>query len=148
MNKFIACFLLSSMLSCSSSFAQSTDEKEVADRVENLRKAMIAADKAVLIKLTAEELSYGHSSGLVEDKAAFVDALVKGKSAFKSIILTDQTIKIAGDVAIVRHHFTGETNNNNVPGKIDLFVLLIWQKQNSEWKLLARQAVKTPAPSN
>jgi ketosteroid isomerase-like protein len=136
----MCCLVVSQFL-----FAQSADEKEVANRVEILRKAMIGADIPMLKQLTAEELSYGHSSGLVEDKAAFVDQYVTGKSVFRTIDLADQTLRVAGDVAIVRHHLTGDTNNNNVPGKVDLFVLLVWQKQNGEWKLLARQAARPPA---
>ncbi len=129
----------------SSLFAQTNDEKEIADRVESLRKAMIAADKTSLSELTSEDLTYGHSIGLIENKAAFIDNLVTGKSVFKTIALSDQTIKTTGDVATVRHHFVAETNNGNVPGKADLLVLLVWQKQNGKWKLLARQAVKSPS---
>jgi ketosteroid isomerase-like protein len=147
MKKIIASFLLCCLIICTSSFAQSVDEKEVADKIETLRKAMVASDTTALAELTAEELSYGHSSGLVEDKAAFIDEFITGKTVFKSITLSDQTIKIAGDVAIVRHRLTGDTNNNNVPGKVDIIILQIWQKQNGEWKLLARQAAKIPAPT-
>ena len=142
--KTIASFLLCLVLSNITLFAQSADEKEVAAAVETLRKAMIASDKPTLEKLTAEALSYGHSNGLVEDKAAFVDQFVTGKSDFVTITLADQTIKIAGDAAIVRHRLTGDTNNNKVPGKVDIIVLLVWQKQNGQWKLLARQAAKLP----
>jgi len=81
---------------------------------------------------------------ILEDKATFVDDLVKPKWVFTTIDFSDQTIKISNDVAIVRHHMTGATNNNNVPAKIDIIVLQIWQKQKGEWKLLARQAAKIP----
>jgi ketosteroid isomerase-like protein len=143
MIKMIASLILSTLLSASL-FGQSSDQKAVEAAVEKLRKAMIAADKAVLENLTSNELSYGHSSGLVEDKAAFVDQFVTGKSVFKTITLADQSIKMAGNTAIVRHRLTGDTNNSNVPGKVDIIVMLVWQKQNGEWKLLARQAAKLP----
>jgi ketosteroid isomerase-like protein len=143
MIKIIASLLVCTLLSASV-FGQSTDEKAVEAAVEKLRKAMIAADKAALESLTAEELSYGHSSGLIEDKAAFINQFVTGKSVFKTIALSDQSIKISGNTAIVRHRLIGDTNNNNVPGKVDILVLLVWQKQNGEWKLLARQAAKIP----
>jgi len=136
--------LLYFILICFSSFAQSADEKQIADRVEKFRKAMLAPDKAALEELTANDLSYCHSSGFLEDKATFVDDLVKPKWVFTSVAFTDQTIKISGDVAIVRHHMTGETNNNNVPAKVDIIVLQVWQKQKGQWKLLARQAAKIP----
>lgn len=126
----------------SSTSAQSTNEKEVAAAVENLRKAMVAADKSALENLAAEEISYGHSNGLIQDKAAFVEAIASGKNVFKTIQLSDQTIKIAGNTAIVRHTLNAEVVNSGTPGTAHIGVLLIWQKQNAKWKLLARQAVK------
>ncbi len=124
--------------------AQSKDEAAVASAVETLRKAMVDADKAVLEKCTAPELSYGHSSGKVENKAEFVEALASGKSDFVTLNLSDQTITIAGNTAIVRHMLQGETNDNGNKGTVRLIVLTVWQKQKGEWKLLARQAARPP----
>jgi hypothetical protein len=39
---------------------------------------------------------------------------------------------------------TGATNNKNVPANIDIIVLMVWQKQNGQWKLVARQAARLP----
>ena len=110
--------------------------------VENLKKAMIDGDKAGLTNITADQLSYGHSSGKVEDKATFVDNIVSGKSDFVTIELTNQTIAVSGDAAIVRHTLSATTNDGGNPGSVKLNILLIWQKQKGQWKLLARQAVK------
>jgi hypothetical protein len=120
----------------------SNDEKGVATAVEVLRKAMVDGDKKALESVAAEELSYGHSSGRVEDKASFVTSLTNGTSDFVSINIADQTIKITGNTAIVRYKMTGDTNDNNKPGTVNLGVLLVWQKQKGQWKLLARQAFK------
>jgi ketosteroid isomerase-like protein len=122
--------------------AQSADEREVAAAVENLRKAMVDADKPALENIAAEELSYGHSNGLIQDKAAFVEAIASGKNDFKTIELSGQAITIAGNTAIVRHVFHAEVVNNGTPGTAHIGILLVWQKQKGKWKLLARQAVK------
>jgi len=135
-------FTLALALLTTSGFSQSKDEKAIAAAVETLRKAMVDADKKALEDISAVELSYGHSSGLVEDKAAFVENIVSGKSDFVTITLTDQTIKVVDNTAIVRHKFTADTNNGGTPGKITLAMLLVWQKQKGEWKLLARQAAR------
>lgn len=127
--------------------AQSKDEKAVAQAVETLRKAMVDADKATLEKLTDSHLSYGHSSGKLEDKAAFVEALTSGKSDFATLNLSEQTITVAGNTAIVRHTLDADTNDNGKTGTVHLKVLLVWLKEGGEWKLLARQAVKEPAPA-
>jgi ketosteroid isomerase-like protein len=126
----------------SQAMAQTKDEVAVTQSVESLRKALIDPDKSTLEKLAADELSYGHSSGVIQDKAEFVEALVSGKSDFVSIELSEQTVKVVGNTAIVRHHFSAATNDGGKPGTVKLAILLVWQKQKGEWKLLARQAVK------
>lgn len=126
------------------SFSQSKDEKAVAEAVEKLRKAMIEASESDLKDIAAEEITYGHSSGKVEDKDAFVASIAKGINIFKTIELTEQTIKVVGDVAWVRHKFVAETADNGRPGNVRLYVLLVWVKKSGQWKLLARQAVRIP----
>jgi ketosteroid isomerase-like protein len=123
-------------------FAQSKDEQAVAAAVESLRKAMVDPDKASLDALVLDDLTYGHSNGLVQDKAAFEDALLSKSSVFVSIDLTAQTVKVVGNTAWVRHTLTATTNDGGKPGTTHLSVLLVWLKQKGQWRLLARQAVK------
>ncbi|MBL7742017.1 MAG: nuclear transport factor 2 family protein [Chitinophagaceae bacterium] len=122
--------------------AQDKAEAAVAATVEKLRKAMVDGDKAELESIASEKLSYGHSGGHVEGKAEFVEKIVSGKSDFVTIELKDQTISISGKTAIVRHRLNATTNDNGKPGEVHLLVLLVFQKENKQWKLLARQAVK------
>ncbi len=147
MQKFITCCLLFFVLCIESLPAQPVEENKIADLVEALRKAMLSPAKSVLESFAADKLSYGHSTGLIEDKAAFVDDLISGKTGFTSLDLSDQTINIAGDVAIVRNRFIAELKDA-AKTKIDLIVLMIWQKQNGQWKLLARQAAKIRETQN
>jgi ketosteroid isomerase-like protein len=125
-----------------SSYAQQGEEKEITAAVEKLRKAMVDGDEKSLNDLTAPELSYGHSSGKIEDQKTFVSRIVKGESDFKSIDITDLTVSVVGNAAIVRHKLVGEVSDNGNVSKPNLSVLLVWQKQKGQWKLLARQAVK------
>ncbi|MBY0477447.1 MAG: nuclear transport factor 2 family protein [Chitinophagaceae bacterium] len=123
-------------------FAQSKKEAQVAAAVEQLKQAMLSGEKTALEAITANELSYGHSGGHVEGKAEFVQKFVSGQSDFVTMELKNQTISISGNTAIVRHELHGTTNDNNKPGEVHLKILLVWQKQNGGWKLIARQAVK------
>ncbi|PTQ96912.1 uncharacterized protein DUF4440 [Mucilaginibacter yixingensis] len=125
-------------------FAQTKDEKDVANAVEFMRKAMVDGDRARLTQLAADDLSYGHSSGKIQDKAAFVEAIASGASDFVTIDLTQQTIKVVGNTAIVRHILTAQTNDGGKPGTTQLGIMLIFQKQKGAWKLLARQAYHLP----
>ncbi len=122
--------------------AQSKQETAVSNAVEKLRTAMVSGERAALEAIAADQLSYGHSSGLIETKTQFVEKIASGQSDFVSIEFKNQTISISKKTAIVRHELHAVTNDNNKPGEVHLKILLIWQKQGKEWKLLARQAVR------
>lgn len=122
--------------------AQTNDETKISTAVETLKKAMLDPEKATLEKITHKDLSYGHSNGNIENQATFIEALVSGNSDFKTIDLTDQTVKVVGSTAIVRHKLFAETSNKGVLGTTKLNVLLIFQKVKGNWILLARQAAK------
>ncbi|MFC0773618.1 nuclear transport factor 2 family protein [Terrimonas alba] len=124
-------------------YAQNKEEAAVSNAVEQLRKAMIDGNKAELETIASDKLSYGHSSGYVEGKTEFVDKIATGKSDFVTIELKDQTISVSGKAAVVRHKLNATTNDNGKPGEVHLAILLVFQKENKQWKLLARQAVKT-----
>ncbi len=130
------------ILLASSLFAQSKAETQVASAVENLRLTMINPDKASLEKITSSSLSYGHSSGLIENQQMFMDKLLSGGSDFVTIDLTEQTIIVSKKVAIVRHKLFATTNDNNKPGEVKLSIMLVWERSGKNWKLIGRQAVR------
>ena len=140
MTKLILAFVLISTTSFFS--VKGGDETAVAAAVEQLRLAMVSGDRMSLENIAAEQLSYGHSGGLVENKAAFVEKIASGNSDFISISLSDQSIVISGKTAVVRHKLDAVTNDGGKPGEAHIKVLLVCQKQVKQWKLLARQAVK------
>ena len=132
-----------SALALSSVRAEGPDVAAVAEAVSALTKAMLTPDKAKLEALTADQLSYGHSSGKVEDKATFVDVVASKKTVYKSIELSKQTVVVAGNDAIVRHAWESESGTGDGKWNVSkIGVLQVWQKQASGWRLLARQAFK------
>ena len=131
-----------SLLRGSAAFADASDEAAVKDSVETLRKAYLAKDKAQLEALAAAQLSYGHSSGKVQNKAEFVDGVVTGRAVVRSLDFPDLTVAVAGDAAIARHLWVSESETDGKPNKTRIGLLAVWQKQDGSWKLLARQAYK------
>lgn len=123
--------------------AETSDAAAVADAVAALTRAMLAADRAKLESLVADQLSYGHSSGVVQDKKVFVDVIADKKTVYKSIELTKQTVVVAGNNAIVRHAWESESGPGDGKWNVSkIGVMQVWQKDASGWKLLARQAFK------
>jgi ketosteroid isomerase-like protein len=115
----------------------------VAATVERLRVAIVDVHEADLTKLTSPQLTYGHSNGLLEDQKEFIRALTSGESNFTKIDLTEQTISIVGNLAMVRHKLLGDTRNKGKdPAQVRLGVFMVFQKTKGNWLLLGRQAFK------
>ncbi|HMJ45953.1 MAG TPA: nuclear transport factor 2 family protein [Ferruginibacter sp.] len=124
------------------SIAQSKQQSLVAKSAEALRIAMVDANVTELLKLTGDSLSYGHSSGLIENREQFIEKLRTGKSDFVNIDITGQRIQVIDKTALVRHLLSGNINDNGVAATVKLYVLQVWQRKGNKWKLIARQATK------
>ncbi len=139
--------MILSLLFClvvSLGMAQSKDSAQVAKAVNKLAALMVDPNKAALEALVSDQISYGHSSGKLEGKASFIESLISGSSDFVKINLTDQSIQLFGKTAIVRNKLFATTNDGGKPGEVKLALILVWQKHQKAWQLIARQAVKLP----
>lgn len=134
--------LVSGLLAVGAALAQSPQQASVASAAEKLRVLMVDPDAGGLDAVVAPELSYGHSSGRVENKAEFISSLTAGTSDFVTLDLSEQSVQVVKDTAIVRHFLSAATNDSGKPGTVSLRVLQVWQNQQGQWKLLARQAVR------
>ena len=120
-------------------------EEKINARVEALSDAMANADGEILKKLTSANLIYGHSSGRVENQTEFIENILNGNSNFLAIELEDQTVKVTGDIAVVRHILAASVHDKGKePADIRIGVMLVWHKVGHDWILLARQAYKLP----
>jgi hypothetical protein len=122
--------------------AFAADDPALGQAVEELRKAIFAADKGKLAALTADQLTYGHSSGVVQDKPTFIDGVMNRKYTAKSLEFPELKTFVAGDAGVTRHRWVSDNEQDGKVTHIDIGVLAVWQKQGGEWKLLARQAYK------
>jgi len=131
------------LLRGSPAIATSADEAAVGQAVEALRKAIFGQDKTQLEALCADQLSYGHSDGRVQNKAEFIDGVMTRKAIVKSITLSDHIIAVVGSDAVARHTWMSESETDGKPTSTKIGVLQVWQKQGGNWKLLARQGFRT-----
>ena len=124
--------------------AASSDEEAVAKNVEAFRAAQVATDGKVFEALCAAELSYSHSDARVEDKATFIANATNGKSRFLTLEYREPKIRVVGPAAIVRFHWVaeGESIPDGKKSSTNLHILMNWQKQGAEWKLLSRASTK------
>lgn len=145
---FWACQPSSETTNETASSTESIDETAAVNAaVETLRVALIDPTSENLAAIALPELTYGHSTGTIEDYATFSDVLLTGKNDYKNYDISEQVVTVVGQTAWVRHIMdatVGIINEDGTPGEVvpHLNVLTVWVKKDGVWKLLARQAVK------
>ncbi|WP_282160531.1 nuclear transport factor 2 family protein [Ulvibacterium marinum] len=127
--------------SCSNQL-NSINKDEVVKAVDALNEALVHPEKEKLKKITSENLTYGHSSGILENQSEFIDALVNGPFDFLSIATSQDQITIYDNTAIARHIMTAKGANNGEPVDVNIGIMLVFQKRDGQLFLLARQAYK------
>ncbi|MDX5338680.1 MAG: nuclear transport factor 2 family protein, partial [Cyclobacteriaceae bacterium] len=95
--------------------------------------------------LTSEDLSYGHSGGLVENQEEFLKVFESKSQDYRVWDVRDLSVSFHGEnTAMMRYYVNAEIVTNEVPNKLDLGLLMVWIKEEGSWKLLARQAFRVP----
>jgi len=122
--------------------AQTKNEVRVAQKVKDLNSAIVARDSAALAEISMDELTFGHSGGIIQDKEAFIKAILNGPTFFKSIDPEGQTIKVSSKHAIVRHIVVASATREGNPVPLRFGNVMVWYKKHGQWKLLARQGYK------
>lgn len=140
MKKYI--LLAATILACSGVWAEVAQDSSIDDAMRRLNAAMLAGDAQKLRDLTADSLSYGHSDGRIQNQGEFIDALASGKTHFNRIDFSNSVTKISGDNAVIRNHFSGTLAAAGKLTETEFDVLMVWQKQQGIWKLIARQGYK------
>lgn len=116
---------------------------DVETAVKTFNDAIINPDKALLESLCSDKLTYCHSSGLIQNKSEFIDDIVNGPFSFLTIDMTNKTIDLSRDTAIVRYILDADATNAGEPTTVHLGMLQVFQAQpDGKWLLLARQAYK------
>src|SRR5262245_23038128 len=87
--------------------AEAKEEAVLTQSIELLRKAMVAKDKSEFDQLCADELTYGHSSGKIDNKAEFITGAISPRWRWKLLELAPVSTRVVGDIGIARVTMTG-----------------------------------------
>lgn len=127
-----------------SGYAQNKEEIKVLANTRLLHQTVFGTkDSLVLEKLFSSVVSYGHSSGKVENRQEAIRGIVRNRTIYQDLQIEGIQVQIEGTTAVTRHMMTAtELTPDNQQRILKLMVVLVWTKQKKEWKLMARQAVK------
>ena len=111
-------------------------------KMASLRNALLNKDSAGLSNLLADDVSYGHSNGMIQTKAELIRDVVSGVQDYRSIDPSDMNVRIFGHSGIVNLKAKVKLLSAGTPMDLNLAMVLVWIKKEKDWKLEARQAVK------
>lgn len=109
--------------------------------------AILAVDRARLTAIFSDDLRYAHSTGAVDTKASYIDALVSGRTKYVVIDYQERNFTfpapgialMTGRVRIKAASATGVSDGV-------LSLLAVWREEKGQWRFLAWQSCKLPAP--
>src|SRR5438045_6531172 len=80
------------------SFAQqnsiSNQQMEVMMKTASLKNALLNKDSVALSNLISDEVSYGHTNGIIQTKKELIRAVMSGEQTYKSIVPSDIKARI------------------------------------------------------
>jgi hypothetical protein len=107
--------------------------------------ATVAASREQLAGLFSDDLVYTHSSGAVNDKAAYMAAIVSGKTKYFSIDYESRDfVSVAPNIVLMRGRCTIHSANSGQSVQNYLAYLGVWREENGVWRFLAWQSCHLP----
>lgn len=120
-----------------------TPAEQAVRQVEDRRiQAMIDDDFATLEAILADDLTYGHSSGVVDTKASYLDALRSGKTKYQTFDRVQTAVRVYGDTAIVTGTATLSLRGQAAP--FTLRYTLAYVLRGGQWRMVAWQSTRLP----
>jgi len=107
--------------------------------------ATVAGDEAALGQVLAEDLSYTHSNGDTDTKAAFIDNLKTGARKYHKLDHESMDVRLYGNTAILTA--TAQVATSQKGGSVTpahLRFIHVWVLQNGRWQLVAHQSLRLP----
>lgn len=112
-------------------------EDQVRQLEEERYAAMLAADTATLDRLLDPQLTYTHSSGVVDTKHTYIGGVRDKVWAYKAIARENERVVVAGACALVFCRLRIAVHVRGTPKKVDSNALAVWVETGGQPRLLA-----------
>ena len=110
--------------------------------------AMRAGDRPRLTAIFSDELRYAHSSGSVDDKPSFIEALTTGRTKYTGIDYEQRDFTFpAPGIALMTGRARVQATSAAGPMDAVLSFLSVWREEKGQWRFLAWQSCKLPPPA-
>ena len=107
--------------------------------------ATAAGNEATLKQVLADDLTYTHSTGETDSKAAFIDNLKTGVRKYHKVNHESMDVRLYGNAAVLTA--TAQVETSQKGGNVNpahLRFIHLWVLQKGNWQLVAHQSLRLP----
>ena len=149
MNRKFAAFVVASLfvLATLCGFAAAEGVEDQIKKLEMGRaSAVVKGDMATLDKQTADDYTLININGQVSDKSQMLNSFKTGQSKLTKDDVSEMKVRVYGDVAVItgKVSVAGMMGGKDVTG--DARFTRIYVQQGGQWKSVALQQTRVPAP--
>ncbi|MFQ5983165.1 MAG: nuclear transport factor 2 family protein [Woeseiaceae bacterium] len=119
-------------------------EDEVLQVQASRFQAMTEANIEALRVILADELTYTHTTGSVDTKAEFLDALQSQGINYHSIEPTDAQVRIYDNTAVITGVSAMKVSAGENHYAFSIRFIEVYRKNDGNWQLVAWQSTRLP----
>jgi hypothetical protein len=140
----LAIFAVAAMLSTPSFTKDETREPALRSAELARFAAQVEADAKVLAPLLDDGLEYTHSNGELDTKQSFISSLTSGSRDYVSTTATIETVRIFGDVGVIRGKARVTVADHGQSKDLSLGYTDVWLWKDGRWQMTAWRSVRLP----
>jgi len=111
--------------------------------------ATLTADAARLDAIYSDQLHYAHSNGIIDTKASFIESLMSGRLDYQAVDYVQRDfIPVGPGIVLMKGRANVRVGSPDGPRLVDLNYLAVWREEGGQWRFVAWQSCRNPAPAN
>ena len=136
----VAFFVAASSLT----YGQATNQKEQEVLLVEQERvaAVISANVARLQQLLSDDLTYTHSSALVESKSDFLNSIKSGTIKYEAMNHKMVKVSLYGDTAVLRGQSDVKLQSKGQPASFQIRFIAVYVKKDGRWQMTAWQSTR------
>lgn len=112
---------------------------------EARRQAMVDSNTQKLDTLMADSMVYVHSSGITDNKPAYLHLLSSGTVTYETVVFDKLNIQWIGQVGLITGTMKASLMRAGNRKQIATAYMAVWEHTGGDWLLHAVQATTLPA---
>jgi len=112
---------------------------------EARRQAMVDSNTQKLDTLMADSMVYVHSSGITDNKPAYLHLLSSGTVTYETVVFDKLNIQWIGQVGLITGTMKASLIRAGTRKQISTAYIAVWEHTGGDWLLHAVQATTLPA---